>query len=30
MDKMNFKLSDAISKLKTMNPNKVLPFDSFD
>lgn len=26
----NFKLSDAISKLKTMNPNKVLPFDSFD
>lgn len=26
----NFKLSDAISKLETMNPNKALPFDSFD
>lgn len=26
----NFKLSDAISKLETMNPNKMLPFDSFD
>ena len=27
---MNFKLSDAISKLKTMEQNEVLPFDSFD
>ena len=27
---MNFKLSDAISKLETMEQNEVLPFDSFD
>lgn len=27
---MNFKLSDAISKLKTMEQNEVLPFASFD
>ena len=30
MNKMNFKLSDAISKLETMEQNEVLPFDSFD
>ena len=27
---MNFKLSDAISKLETMEQNEVLPFASFD
>lgn len=27
---MNFKLSDAISKLETMEQNEVLPFSSFD
>ena len=27
---MNFKLSDAISKLETMKQNEVLPFSSFD
>ena len=27
---MNFKLSDAISKLETMGQNEVLPFSSFD
>lgn len=27
---MNFKLSDAISKLETMEQNEVLPFDSLD
>lgn len=27
---MNFKLSDAISKLETMEKNEVLPFASFD
>lgn len=27
---MNFKLSDAISKLETMEQNEVLLFDSFD
>ncbi len=27
---MNFKLSDAIAKLETMEQNEVLPFDSFD
>ena len=27
---MNFKLSDAISKLETMKQNEVLPFTSFD
>ena len=30
MNKMNFKLSDAISKLETMEQNEVLPFDSID
>ena len=30
MNKMNFKLSDAISKLETMEQNEVLPFASFD
>lgn len=30
MNKMNFKLSDAISKLETMEQNEVLPFSSFD
>ena len=29
MNKMNFKLSDAISKLETMEQNEVLPFASF-
>ena len=27
---MNFKLSDAISKLETMEQNEVLPFSLFD
>ena len=27
---MNFKLSDAISKLETMEQNEVLPFSAFD
>ena len=27
---MNFKLSDAISKLETMEQNEFLPFASFD
>lgn len=27
---MNFKLSDAISKLETIEQNEVLPFSSFD
>ena len=27
---MNFKLSDAIGKLETMEQNEVLPFASFD
>ena len=30
MNKINFKLSDAISKLETMEQNEVLPFASFD
>ena len=30
MNKMNFKLSDAISKLETMEQNEVLPFSLFD
>lgn len=30
MNKMNFRLSDAISKLEIMEQNEVLPFASFD